>query len=53
MSARRSYLQPENTEEAIHRLVTAQGPVKVIAGGTDLLLEIQQGRHPPVHTWSM
>jgi len=31
-------------------LKEAAGPARLIAGGTDLLLELQQGRHPPVDT---
>jgi len=36
--------------EALHALASASGSARPIAGGTDLLLEIQQGRHPPVDT---
>ncbi|NIS81671.1 MAG: xanthine dehydrogenase family protein subunit M, partial [Anaerolineales bacterium] len=50
MSLWQDYLQPETVEEALTALVSAPGPSAIIAGGTDLLLDIQQGRHPPVHT---
>jgi carbon-monoxide dehydrogenase medium subunit len=42
------YLQPEKLEEALAALDTAGGRARLVAGGTDLLLDIQQGRHPPV-----
>jgi len=44
------YILPHTVEEAIQILVDAQGSARLIAGGSDLLLDIQQGSHPPVHT---
>lgn len=44
------YLRPGSVEEAIAGLGTAPGPACPIAGGTDLLLDLKQGRHTPVHT---
>jgi len=44
------YLQPTSTSEAIQDLTTATQPAIPIAGGTDLLLDLKQGRHAPVHT---
>jgi carbon-monoxide dehydrogenase medium subunit len=31
-------------------LASADGPACLLAGGSDLLLELQQGNHPRVHT---
>lgn len=50
MVAWQRYLQPQTLNEALHDLQSAAESVKVIAGGTDLLLDIQQGRQPRVHT---
>jgi xanthine dehydrogenase FAD-binding subunit len=44
------FLRPDNVIEALQALSSAPGPACLIAGGTDLMLDIQQGRHPPVHT---
>lgn len=44
------YIHPANLAEALQALGTAPGPACPIAGGTDLLLELRQGRKPPVHT---
>jgi carbon-monoxide dehydrogenase medium subunit len=44
----KEYLQPQSIEEALHDLSSAPGSVAIIAGGTDLLLELRQGRHPAV-----
>ena len=42
------YLQPKSLQEALQDLSTAAGSVAVVAGGTDLLLDLRQGRHPAV-----
>ncbi len=49
MSTWTSYYLPQTLAEALAILQTDPHS-KVIAGGTDLLLELQQGRHAPVRT---
>lgn len=44
------YLRPEKLGEALEALRQSPGPACVVAGGTDLLLDLQQGRHAPIHT---
>jgi CO/xanthine dehydrogenase FAD-binding subunit len=44
------YLLPSTLDEALSLLNVASGEARVVAGGTDLLLEIQQGRRPPIDT---
>ena len=41
------YLTPGSVEEAVGLLHQYDGAARVIAGGTDLLLDIRQGSHPP------
>jgi len=48
MSLFEEYIQPDTIEEALENLANAPGSVAVIAGGTDLLLDIRQGRHQAV-----
>ena len=48
MSLFQEYLKPVTVEEAFDCLANASGSVAVIAGGTDLLLDIRQGRHARV-----
>jgi CO/xanthine dehydrogenase FAD-binding subunit len=43
-----AYLQVDSVEGALQALM-ADPSSAVIAGGTDLLLDMRQGRHPPVH----
>lgn len=50
MNLWQEYKKPASVTEAIQALTTASGPVMPIAGGTDLLLDLKQGRHSPVHT---
>lgn len=45
-----SYILSDSIDEALQALASAAEPVRLVAGGTDLLLELQQGRQPPVHT---
>ena len=46
----RTYITPRSLDEALTALRTAPGPARLVAGGTDLLLDLQQGRQPPVDT---
>jgi len=50
MSLWNRYLLPVSIEEALLALRNAPGPACLVAGGTDLLIELQQGRHDPVDT---
>lgn len=50
MNVWQEYVRPSSVADAIQALVSASGPVMPIAGGTDLLLDLKQGRHAPVHT---
>lgn len=42
------YHQPQTVSEALSTLAGYAGRARIVAGGTDLLLELQQGRHPAV-----
>ncbi len=44
------YLRPQTLAEVRQALDSAPKPVLPIAGGTDLLLDLRQGRHAPVQT---
>ena len=50
MNLWQEYLRPTNLLQALKAFAEASGPVLPIAGGTDLLLDLEQGRHSPVHT---
>ena len=50
MNLWQEYLRPTNLSQAIKAFTEASGPILPIAGGTDLLLDLEQGRHSPVHT---
>ncbi|GAP13134.1 aerobic-type carbon monoxide dehydrogenase, middle subunit CoxM/CutM homologs [Longilinea arvoryzae] len=45
-----NYVMAATIDEAVQALVAAGGAARPVAGGTDLLLELQQGRHEPVET---
>ncbi len=44
------YISATSISEALQALAAAPGPAFPIAGGTDLLLDLQQGRHSPAQT---
>jgi CO/xanthine dehydrogenase FAD-binding subunit len=50
MNLWQDYKRPTSVAEALQALTSASGPAMPIAGGTDLLLDLRQGHHPPVHT---
>ena len=50
MSLWQEYRHPTSISEAIEDLIKAPAPAIPISGGTDLLLDMKQGRHSPVHT---
>ena len=50
MNTWQKYILAHSLEDALQALSEASGSARPIGGGTDLLLEIQQGRHNPVHT---
>ena len=50
MNLWQEYLRPTNLSQALKAFAEAPRPVLPIAGGTDLLLDLEQGRHYPVHT---
>jgi carbon-monoxide dehydrogenase medium subunit len=44
------YVRPASVSEAVMALASSPGPAIPLAGGTDLLLDLEQGRHSPIHT---
>jgi len=50
MNLWQEYLRPTNLSQALKAFAEASAPILPIAGGTDLLLDLEQGRHSPVHT---
>ena len=46
----KTYFLANSIPEALNALAGAPGEACLVAGGTDLLLDLQQGRHPPVDT---
>ncbi len=50
MNLWQKYVPATSIDEALRALGSAAGPAYLIAGGTDLLLDLDQGRHSPAHT---
>ncbi|MEW5871147.1 MAG: FAD binding domain-containing protein [Chloroflexota bacterium] len=50
MSIWKTYYLAESIPDALQALAAAPGENRLVAGGTDLLLDLQQGRHAPVDT---
>jgi len=50
MNLWQNYLRPRTLAEAMDTFSSAPRPLVPIAGGTDLLIDLAQGRHSPVHT---
>lgn len=50
MTAWNTYYLAQSISDALDVLASAPGEACLVAGGTDLLLDLQQGRHPPVDT---
>ena len=48
MSLWNTYHTPDTIDEALHLLQTYGERAQIIAGGTDLILDMQQGNHAPV-----
>src|SRR4030043_2003592 len=44
------YILTHSIEEALGVLSTARGSARIVSGGSDILLELQQGSRPPVRT---
>ena len=50
MSLWKNYYLAKSIPDALQALTACAGPARLVAGGTDLLLDLQQGRHPPLDT---
>ncbi len=50
MTRWQNYHLADSVPDALSVLASAPGPACILGGGTDLLLDIEQGRHAPVHT---
>jgi CO/xanthine dehydrogenase FAD-binding subunit len=50
MNLWQNYVRPKTLSEAMDAFANAPRPLLPVAGGTDLLLDLEQGRHSPVQT---
>jgi carbon-monoxide dehydrogenase medium subunit len=50
MSLCETYIVARSVDQALQSLLSAPQPARLVAGGTDFLLELQQGLQPPVST---
>ncbi|HTP01383.1 MAG TPA: FAD binding domain-containing protein [Anaerolineales bacterium] len=50
MNLWQNYVRPASIAEAVEALKSGPGLAVPLAGGTDLLLDLEQGRHSPVQT---
>lgn len=50
MNLWKNYHNAQTVTDALQALADAPQEACLIAGGTDLMLDLQQGNHPPVHT---
>lgn len=50
MALWKNYYLAQSLQEVFEHMAAASGPLRLIAGGTDLLLDLQQGRQEPVDT---
>ncbi len=50
MTIWKNYYLARSVTDALSVLANAPGDARLVAGGTDLLLDLQQGRHPPLDT---
>jgi CO/xanthine dehydrogenase FAD-binding subunit len=50
MTLWQQFLRPKTIDEALNALASSSAPSCLVAGGTDLLLDLQQARRAPVHT---
>lgn len=50
MTLWKNYYLAQDLPDVFEKLTAAPGPVRFVAGGTDILLDMQQGRQAPVDT---
>src|ERR1044072_2643680 len=49
MNLWQEYIRPTNLSQALQAFAEAPRPILPVAGGTDLLLDLEQGQHAPLH----